>query len=149
VCDDDPNRVDGVSLEAQRQYLRDWLALQTQLLQAPHVTTQQLREAIVVGSTLLEHAIVNASLTPAFPKMYDGMAKLERRLGTYPSGEGKQSAQLRALIESALWEARITGPESVATATRLDALKGLASEMGWQVPVDILQAEHADDVLQL
>jgi hypothetical protein len=130
VCDEDPAESDGLSLEAQRQFLREWLSLQAQVLRSPGATMDQLKSVMAMGTSLVASAAVNASLTPAFPNIFDGLAMLQVKVAGIEQAEIYKDESTASLESAAVWEANITGMDSVATNTRLETLRKYTREFG-------------------
>jgi hypothetical protein len=129
VCDEDPTESDGLSLEAQRKFIREWLSLQAQALRSPQLTIAQLKSVIDMGTILISNAEINASLTPAFPNMFEGLAMLQAKAIKM---DGRQSnAECISFLESAAArEANITGVDSGATDKRLKKLLQYGQQFG-------------------
>jgi hypothetical protein len=130
VCDEDPTESDGLSLEAQRQFLREWLSLQAQILRTPKPTADQLKTIATMGTSLIANAMINASLTPAFPKIFEGLALLQARLAGMEHSDQYNDESIESLEEATVWEANITGMDSVATSTRFEKLQRHVRELG-------------------
>jgi hypothetical protein len=130
VCDEDPAESDGLSLEAQRQFLREWLSLQAQVLRSTKTTADQLKSVVAMGTSLIASAAINASLTPAFPNIFDGLATLQAKLAGIEQPEHYNNESIVSLESAAVWEANITGMDSVATSTRLEKLRKCGHELG-------------------
>jgi hypothetical protein len=130
VCDEDPAESDGLSLEAQRQFLREWLSLQAQVLRSTKTTAGQLKSVVAMGTSLIASAAINASLTPAFPNIFDGLAMLQTKLAGIEQTEQYKNESIASLGSATVWEANITGMDSFATSTRLEKLRKLIHELG-------------------
>lgn len=118
----------GVSLEQQRKYLREWFGLQAQAVGSRQTPREQLEAIRQMGATLVANAAVNASLTPAFPNFYDGLAMLQAKTLLFSGKEGEREGIIAALEQSVIWEASITGPNSRPTTQRLEKLAQFASK---------------------
>ena len=128
ICDPDFPR--DMEAELQRQTIRDWLTSQAGIVQNPYAAMKEIDETNDTGGAILDYSLDNYPLYPALPELYDALAMLQAKSLVVQKNEDRRDHVVSLLERTALWEARITGTDSPATAQRLEKLKQFASRKG-------------------
>ncbi|KJX99982.1 SET domain-containing protein [Zymoseptoria brevis] len=84
--------------------------------------TSKLERCIARGKSLTETTADFPDLIPALPDVYDGLALLQAKVLLSQNRSFERKEVLVLLERAAVWDAKITGPTSPATAKRLHKL---------------------------
>lgn len=99
-------------------------------MQMPRMSVKTLRSACERGQAIIQDTLEESALYPALPDLYDGLAMLQAKILVEEKRELEREQALEHLKNAALWDGRITGPDSPATIGRLQKLAKFASRKG-------------------
>lgn len=116
--------------EATRKEINEFNAQQARIMQSARTSIQTLKSACKRGNGILSHALGSTALYPALPDIYDGLGMLQAKILIEQKRELEREQVVGYLMSAALWDARITGPDSPATINRLSKLTKFASRKG-------------------
>lgn len=115
--------------EQQRRALREFTTAQHSK------TSKEIAAAVKKGRALIASVEDIPELFPALPDVYEKLAALKAHSLVLQKRESRYSGEVIELYEqAALWSARITGPESPATADHLARLTAAAARASSETP---------------
>jgi hypothetical protein len=119
--------------EALRREFEEFKAEQAGLVQRPSTSGKgptKVKNCIERGKALIDASSGCPDLIPALPDVYDALAVLEAGLLASQGRPFVGEEALALLEKAAIWDARITGRSSPATAKRLHKLSLFATKTG-------------------
>ncbi|SMR45360.1 unnamed protein product [Zymoseptoria tritici ST99CH_3D1] len=111
--------------EGLRKEFNDFKTEQGKLVTKPSTSAKELSKltrCIARGQALTETTADFPDLIPALPDVYDGLALLQAKVLLSQNRPFERKEVLELLEKSAVWDAKITGLSSPATAKRLHKL---------------------------
>lgn len=113
-----------------RKEIREFNAEQARIMQSARTSLKTLNATCERGQAIVSWTLEDAALYPAIPELYDGLAMLQAKILIEQKRELERETVVSYLTQSALWDARLTGPDSPATTNRLRKLSKFASRKG-------------------
>ncbi|EME88062.1 uncharacterized protein MYCFIDRAFT_192326 [Pseudocercospora fijiensis CIRAD86] len=126
----DGKQLHHVEREEVLKDIRDFKSNYSMVMSGNKHSPGSLKSLIIKGSALVEHCLGDLSLRPALPDLFDDLGMLEAKMLLSTRRENEREAVVAFLEKSVVWEARITGTESVATNKRLEKLHQFATRRG-------------------
>lgn len=128
ICDESSQCY--ASAEAARKDIREFNSQQIRIMQSARTSVKALKAACERGGAIITKILGTAALYPALPELYDCLGMLQAKILVEQKRELEREQVVDHLKNAALWDARITGPDSPATTDRLQKLTKFASRKG-------------------
>lgn len=126
ICDE--SSPDHQHFEQQRKACREFTARQANFMASRTTTIKSINGLRDKGRSIVTEVTDYPELFPSIPDLYDGLGLLQAKALVLQKREGQRQDVILDLEKAAIWDARITGKDSLATQRRLQKLVQFAAK---------------------